>query len=367
MAIKGTEIIHSEPVRRQGRILRAWVRHPRVALAIRGALAASIAWYLARFLPEPMSEYPYYAPLGAVIATTFTLAGSVRESLQAVAAIAIGGTIAYVGDLVAVESSPVTVAAVVALGVLAAGWGRLGSMASWVPTAALFTLIIGGGEAFYIWVYGGLIFLGGAIGIAINAIFPSLPLAPLWDAIEDIRNALADQLDELADGLDHDEPPDTDQWKGRSHDLAAVRREMRSALQDSNDARRGNLRAKRHLDELQRQRRHADSLDRVALLVADATDLVTTEENAGREQLALGRELRPPAARALRALAEALRSVENDAADEDAVAETRAALNDLTDAIDRSRTSAPGGGIMAAGSLAVAIRRCLDQVPGTGN
>src|SRR5690625_37272 len=67
-----------------------WRRHPRMALAIRAAVAAAVAWVVVSVLPgELADDYPYYAPFGAVIATTFTLAGSVRESLQSVGAIAV--------------------------------------------------------------------------------------------------------------------------------------------------------------------------------------------------------------------------------------------------------------------------------------
>src|SRR5690625_1886248 len=78
-----------------GRLQRAWHDTPRLGVALRAAIAASVAWAVASLLPEPLAEYPYYAPFGAVIATTLSLAGSIRESIQAVSSIAIGGLIAW--------------------------------------------------------------------------------------------------------------------------------------------------------------------------------------------------------------------------------------------------------------------------------
>lgn len=351
-----------ELIRRPGRLLRAWVRHPRLALAVRGALAASLAWFVAQFLPGPAGDYPYYAPLGAVVATTSTLVGSVRESLQAVAAIAVGGAIGALGSLLGSESSPVTVALVVALGVLAVGLRPLGAMASWAPMAALFTLVIGRGEAFYIGAYAGLVLLGAAIGIAVNAAFPPLPLAPAQAAVGEVRRELAAQLVDVADALEQDEPLDAEGWARRQHDVTPKRWRMRNAVQEADDARRGNRRARAYVEELDHLDRQAGALDRVALLVVDLTDLISREERAGKETLALGRSLRPAAADMVRCLEAVVRAVgDSDDVDEE-VRAARESVNRFTAETDRARTDEPGGGIMVAGSLAVTVRRCLDEL-----
>ena len=65
-----------------------------MGLAVKAALAAALAWHVAGLLPlAPAEQYPYYAPLGAVIATSTTLSGSVRGSVQSVAAIALGAAV----------------------------------------------------------------------------------------------------------------------------------------------------------------------------------------------------------------------------------------------------------------------------------
>src|SRR5690625_3003950 len=88
------------PGSRRRRLQRAWHDTPRLGIALRAAIAASLAWAVTSLLPEPLAQYPYYAPFGAVIATTLSLAGSIRESIQAVSSIAIGGLIAWLVDLI---------------------------------------------------------------------------------------------------------------------------------------------------------------------------------------------------------------------------------------------------------------------------
>src|SRR5699024_12712832 len=73
-----------------GAVTRWWRTQAQPAQALRAALTATLAWLITGFLPDPASDYPYYAPFGAVIATTLSLVGSIRESLQAIASIALG-------------------------------------------------------------------------------------------------------------------------------------------------------------------------------------------------------------------------------------------------------------------------------------
>ena len=208
-----------------------WHDHPRGALALRAALAAAIAWAVAGVLPGPAADFPYYAPFGAVVATTFTLAGSVKESVQAVAAIAVGGFIGWLVDLIPISSGPLAVAAVVVPAVAAAGWRRLGDMGGWVPTAALFTLIVGHGEASYVGAYAGLTLVGALIGIAINAAFPPLPLAPAQRAIGIVRTGLSSELSDLADLAETDDDDATEAGDD-GPDRAAWDRTHRALLTD---------------------------------------------------------------------------------------------------------------------------------------
>ncbi len=348
-----------------GAVRRTWARHPRAALALRAAVAAGIAWYVARLLPGPAAEYPYYAPMGAVVATTFTLAGSVRESVQAVAAIALGGAVATVANLVGTESSPVVIAAAVAVGVGLAGLPWLGGMGSWVPTAALFTLVIGHGEAYYVGAYGGLTLLGAAIGVGVTLLAPTLPLAPAQEALTRVRAALTDALTDVAEALERDDVPTTEDWARLRPDLHPAVADMRAAVTRAEESVRGNRRARRYDVALATMRAQRSACTRLVHLLEDLMDLLTTQERAGLESPALGPGLRPLAAHVLRGLAAALGTVTwaGVAADAEAVREARGRLGELVDAVERSRRAdVTGGGVLAAGGLVMIVGRALDAV-----
>ena len=56
--------------------LKKWVTHSRVLLAAKTALAVGIAWLIAPLVPGVADDYPYYAPLGALVSMTPTMMGS---------------------------------------------------------------------------------------------------------------------------------------------------------------------------------------------------------------------------------------------------------------------------------------------------
>ncbi|GAB2678215.1 aromatic acid exporter family protein [Thalassiella azotivora] len=338
-------------------------RHPRWALALRVAVAAAIAWQVALLLPDPAGDYPYYAPLGAVVASSVSLAGSARESVQAVASIALGGLIAVASDALLDVPGPFIIAVVVGLGVMAAGWERLGPMASWVPTAALFTLVIGGGETFYVGVYAGLVLLGALVGLAITVVVPQLPLAPAQEAVDVVRTRLTDQLTELAEALAGDRPPDREEWQRRELRISPHLNRMRAAVAEAEQATRANVRARRYRSAFRALRAEATELDRVSGLVLDLVEVLAETERAGKDEVALGPALRPATCRALNAAAEVLGTVDAGVADGDAVTTARTRLAELTDQLDEQRsTEVRGGGTLVAGSVVTTLMRMLDRV-----
>lgn len=340
------------------RVGRVWARHPRLGMAIKAALAASLAWALVQLVPGPAADYPYYAPLGALIATSTTLTGSAREAAQAVTAIVLGAAVALGVDLVG-GPNLVTIALVVAIGVLLGGWSRLGSARSWLPTSALFVLIIGNSNPTgYVLGFAGLTLLGALVGLAVTAAFPPLPLAPAQAQLQLLRDTLADQLDDLADGLRQESPPTAEGWRDRTRTIDPVLAQMRAAVDQAREAERGNRRARRYAGDTQQQVRQARSLERLALLVEELTDALADTERAEFEQVALGPALRPAAARTLAALAAALRSVRTEHADPEAFHEADEALQELTDQVRRTRTSTQQD-LFVAGSVIDAVRRGL--------
>ncbi|SOC49708.1 Uncharacterized membrane protein YgaE, UPF0421/DUF939 family [Blastococcus aggregatus] len=341
-----------------GRARRTWARHPRLGMALKAALAASLAWALVRVVPGPAADYPYYAPLGAVVATSTTLTGSVRESAQTVTAISLGAGVALSVDALA-GPNLVTIALVVAIGVLVAGWPRLGSARSWVPTSGLFVLIIGNtNPTGYVLGYAGLTLLGALVGLAVTAVFPPLPLAPAQAQLQLLRDTLADQLDDLAAALRQESPPTAEGWEERTRTIDPVLAGMRAAVEQSLEAQRGNRKARRYAEDARQQVQQARALERLTLLVEELTDALSATERAEFERVALGPALRPAAARALAALADALRSVRYRTAEPEASRAADEALRRLTDEVRRARTATQDD-LFVAGSVVDAVRRGL--------
>lgn len=112
---------------------------PVIDLVLRTSAAAGLSWIVARMLPIG-GAYPYYAPLGAVVATSVTITASLRETVRAFVAIVLGAVIALATGAV-LPASTATVVLVVALGVVVAQIPWLGDMGPlgadrWVVRAA---------------------------------------------------------------------------------------------------------------------------------------------------------------------------------------------------------------------------------------
>ncbi|WP_346619085.1 aromatic acid exporter family protein [Blastococcus montanus] len=341
--------------------LRVWDRHPRVVLALKTALAAGLAWALAQSLPAPLDDYPFYAPLGAVVTSSITLVGSVRESAEILLALVLGAVIGVVLTALPVPNL-LSLAVAVAVGMVLSGWHRLGDAGSWVPTSAFFVLIFGGSDPTgYVLELVGLVLLGALVGLGVTAAFPPLPLAPAQTEIQRLRGTLAGQLAALADGLRRDHPPTRHEWRDRMRAIDPVLGQMRSAVQQAEEARRGNRRARKHQQDAERLYEEARALENLALLVEVVTRMIAETEVADRRRVALGPALRPPAAEALARLGEVLGSTEASTADPDTTRGAYAALHRLTDQLRAARRQTDDD-LFAASSIVEAIRRCLAAV-----
>lgn len=342
-----------------------WRRHPRMALAIRAAVAAAVAWVVVSVLPgELADDYPYYAPFGAVIATTFTLAGSVRESLQSGGAIAVGGAVGWAVDLLPV-TGPLAVGLVVVPAVLLAGWPLLGGMGGWVPTAALFTLIVGHGDGTYVGAYAGLTLLGAVIGIAVNAAAPPLPLAPAQSAVARFRRTLAGDLEELAELLEGEELPTAEDWDREHAASPRERARMQAAVAEVGEASRRNVRARRYSGSIEALRYEAATLDRLALVVQDLVDLLLNETGNGRVERSevLDEQTRPRVRHALHTLAEALRNTTVAGTANHDGEEGQTSSADVAAAVDDARSVAPRDDAqLVVDGVIVGLRRSVDSL-----
>ncbi|WP_058725396.1 FUSC family protein [Curtobacterium luteum] len=278
---------------------------PRLLLAGKAALAATIAWVLAKYAPGVAAEYPYYAPLGAIVAMRTTVFAGIRSGVQTLVGITLGVLIAWLTMLVG-DPGVIAVALAVGLGVLVSGFRILGEGYSWVPMAALFVLLVGGGNAEgYSFAYIVQMAIGITIGLAVNfAVFPPLHF---WDAerrIDQVNGVLAQQLDDLADVL-VDGEPDTAAWDRQQERLDKAIADVRDRVATAQESRRmnprGALRGSRA--RLQSDGARFRAVERAAWYTTDLTELVARSgpvaDNIGRPDSAFAE----PFAAALRQVA----------------------------------------------------------------
>jgi hypothetical protein len=330
-----------------------------VGRALRAALAAVVAWLVVLPWGGLADQYPYYAPMGAVVAVTTTVAGSLRETMSTAAAMSLGAVLAIITTPL---PGLLQLAVVIAAGTYLAGWEKLGGSASWVPISGLFVLLFGqdhpwGFPAAYI----GLTTVGAVIGALVNLLWPPLPLHDARRAALELQQALCEQLHVLADALSQETLPTAEEWQERVHDLAPALGRMRELVSLAADARRANWRAARWEKYGDDEERRARALDALAFLVEDITWFLSDRENADREDVAIGPALRPLTAEVLLRVADVLGTMDEHEVDEEKLQDAQDALERLVAAIRDARTESDDD-MMAASGVVSTVRRTLDTL-----
>ncbi|SDR93102.1 FUSC family protein [Microlunatus soli] len=222
-------------------------------MAIRTAIAGGLAWWVAQLLPgsEP-GRYAYFAPMGAVVVTSTSVAATFRELLRSVAALAIG---AGLGSLALLVTRPdaFSVAAIIVISVLIAGWSRLGSMRGWVPTVAVLTLVLGVGKPLtYASAYTGLTGLGAGIAATVVVLLPQLVIEPMVAATRRLLSLIINNLQQIQDDLERTGSIGS----ADGSELETALAQLGDRLRDTEDSGRANLRRRRSRvdDRLQRAR-----------------------------------------------------------------------------------------------------------------
>jgi uncharacterized membrane protein YgaE (UPF0421/DUF939 family) len=297
--------------------LRATVgRHPRLPLALKTTAAATTAWLLVQPMGGFVDDYPYYAPLGAVVAMSLSVVDSMRSSLRALAAISTGAALGLVLHALPLPQ-PVALLVGIGTGILLGGVRGFGVAGGWVPFATLFVLIASGDDPWsYALAYAALTGFGALVGVLLNLAMPQLPLTPSVVAQEELQREVADQLRRLADELEREDASGEADWAAAGVDLAPQVRLVQELSLRAQEARRGNWLARRwasvadeHLDRARALLRLTGSVDAARALVVDTRAPVHGADPAARE-------LRPLVAAALRAVAAMLAGDETpDAAD----------------------------------------------------
>ena len=257
--------------------LAAALSGPRLQLAAKAGLAAGLAFPVAPLMPGAAAQYPYYAPLGALVAMYENVSGSMRQGVQTLVGLALGIGLAFL--LVSFsDPSPVTVAVVMGLGVLLAGLPRLGAGRDWIPTAALLVLLVGGSNpddfSFGYLVQMGV---GVAVGIAVNLLV--FPPAPLQSRGPQPRRTPAGRS-----------PSSSPTWgqpcgkRGRPSTRTgrSVRkrwrqsaRAVRAAVQKADASRQANPRRRLHAHDLDRDYKDLRGLESVTFHIQDMTEVLS--------------------------------------------------------------------------------------------
>ncbi|WP_461162920.1 FUSC family protein [Arthrobacter sp. R4-81] len=247
----------------------------RLQLAAKAALAAGLSFLIAPWMPGSAAEYPYYAPLGALVVMYENVAGSMRQGLQTLIGLGLGIGLAFM--LVSLgQPSPLTVAVVMGLGIMLAGLPRLGAGRDWIPTAALLVLLVGGHNPDD-FSFGYLLQMGAgvAVGIAVNLlVFPPLHFNAMAVSLADFRRALAQQISDMGEAVEEKWPPEHEDWSRRSDELSRSARSLRAAVEKADASRRANPRRKFHPRDVNLDYRNLRDLERITFHVQDMTEVL---------------------------------------------------------------------------------------------
>ncbi|MEL5990167.1 FUSC family protein [Microbacterium phosphatis] len=256
----------------------------RIALAVRTAIAAALAWYLAPYVPFAEADYSYYAPLGVLVSMYPTLAGSARSGMQTLMGLALGIGLGFGGIALLWMGAPgiVALALVVGVGVWLGGLDALGVGREWIAMAGLFVLLLGGAtpEEFSVSYLVTMAF-GVAVGLVVNLLlFPPLYLQQAADRLSSLRDAAAQHLHDVADAVEG-RKISTDQLTEIVAELHSTVDEVTRAVEDADESSRANPRARGRGGERDLNRRRLHALERTVFSIRDLADVLIRVDELG--------------------------------------------------------------------------------------
>ncbi|GAB3632348.1 hypothetical protein GCM10027421_17010 [Microbacterium shaanxiense] len=324
-------------------------RAPRLLFAAKAALAVGIAWALAPHMPGVTDEYPYYAPLGALLSMYPTLMESAKSGLQTLLGLAVGIGLAL-AVVVTVGPNWWTIPLVAGVGVLLSGTGWFGVGREYVPIAALFVLIIGGQNSDdYSLGYLTQMAVGVAVGLAVNLlILPRVLTGVAAARVDDFRTQLARHLHEIGEAVSESWPPERDGWVRDASALADTSRDVRQALDEADASRKGNPRAMRGRHDTSDVHDRLEALELIAVRIRDISDALADAIWERPGGLGLNPTLAEPLSEACRRVADCIEQDEDDSAEAHRARENAArAVRMLLDEVDQvavssGRTIGPG-------------------------
>lgn len=343
--------------------VREAVRSTRLLLAAKTALAVGIAWAIAPHMPGVTDQYPYYAPLGALVSMYPTLMGSAKSGVQTLLGLAMGIALAV---LVIVTVGPTwwSIPVIVGLGVVLSGTGWFGAGREYVPMAALFVLIIGGQDAdAYSLGYLVQMGVGVAVGLAVNVLIaPRLSSAAAGSKIDALQAQLAEHLREIGEAVRDPRDLEHSAWARNITALERTVGDVRLALAEGDESRKGNPRALLHRRDVGHDHARLEMLEVIAFHVRDISALLadTVWERPG--SLEFDEALTVPLSRACVAAADAIEHHEHGPDQSASIHRARGgaarAIRELVQAVDA--TTAVDGSAMGPGVYtAMHLRRIL--------
>jgi uncharacterized membrane protein YgaE (UPF0421/DUF939 family) len=315
------------------RAVSATLLWPRLQLALKAALAAGIAFAIAPYMPGSAAEYPYYAPLGALVAMYENVAGSMRQGLQTLVGLAIGVGLAFMLFSLG-QPTPLTVAVVMGLGVILAGLPKIGSGRDWIPTAALLVLLVGGHNPdTFSFGYLFQMAVGVTVGIVVNLlVFPPLHFRAAALSIAELRQALAQQLWDMGKALKESWPPEHQDWSRRSEALATHARSVRLAVDKADASRQANPRRRLHPRDMELDYRNLRDLERLTFHVQDVTQVLSDVIWAEDTPFVVPDDFAAPLGDAMASVGDVLRALEEEKPERQAelARSADATINELT-------------------------------------
>ncbi|WP_146792564.1 FUSC family protein [Agrococcus baldri] len=335
----------------------------RVAIAVRTAIAAMLAWLIGNQMGGELTNYAYAAPLGAFVAVGTTVFAIGRTALQQ----GIGMTVGAVLGLATIRlewNGILEIGLIGVVSVLLHGVPRFSQGAPVVPVVAVLVILFGGANPDgYAIGYVGQFALGMGVGVLANA----LVLPALYDreTRRHIREAVADlagRVDVLADTMRGDWPPEREDWAGWGQELRQGVDRLDRQVTEAREARRFNLRMLWHRHDLDVDERAMTALRAVVHRMEDVLDAVASTAWEHPMGISIEHDERHLAADAIGALAGHLHAW-HDRGD---VPAASAASEEQIDALYRRviDTAEPQSGLASVVFALRAIRERIDWAAG---
>ncbi|WP_051476756.1 FUSC family protein [Arthrobacter sp. Br18] len=341
--------------------VRQYLRHPHLLLSFKAALAAGIAWVVAVSMPGVAAEYPYYAPLGALLAIYPTVAGTVKLGLQTMAGLTIGIMLAFFAAWIG-DPNSLTIAFVVGSGVLLAGWlKRTAGGGTGIASAGLFVLVIGNNDLSYSLGYLIQMVVGVLIGLTVSAlVVPPLHLNEAVAKLAVLRTTAAQQMADIGNALRENWATDDPRWDQRKADLARTAEGAWAALRYAQESRRGNVRRRFHPRDLAKDFEQIEVLEVVTFHTINITNMLQDSIHGTAREPALSPAFREPLQKAFAAVSDVLEQWTVNEIAHDTLRGAQQAM--LRVAREMNRSAAKEAPFGAAASIAMSLHRILAAV-----